>query len=56
MTLSHRWGKLNLPMFPFNVGLLTLIKIDSLKFLARKIIRKAEKDLLQARLNPLIVS
>ena len=24
------WGKLNLPMFLFNVGLLTLIKLDSL--------------------------
>ena len=23
-TLSHMWGKLNLPMFLFNVGLLTL--------------------------------
>ena len=28
-TLSHIWGKLNLPIFLFNVGLLTLIKIDS---------------------------
>ena len=26
-TLSHMWGKLNLPIFLFNVGLLTLIKI-----------------------------
>ena len=34
-TLSHMWSKLNLPMFLFNVGLLTLIKIDSLMFLAR---------------------
>ena len=34
-TLSHMWGKLNLPMFLFNVGLLTLIKIDSLIFLAK---------------------
>ena len=32
-TLSHMWGKLNLPMFLFNVGLLTLIKMDSLIFL-----------------------
>ena len=31
-TLSHIWGKLNLPIFPFNVGLLTLIKLDSLMF------------------------
>ena len=31
-TLSHMWGILNLPMFLFNVGLLTLIKIDSLCF------------------------
>ena len=29
-TLSHMWGKLNLPMFLFNVGLLTLINTDSL--------------------------
>ena len=34
-TLSHMWGKLNLPMFLFNVGLLTLIKIDSLIFPAK---------------------
>ena len=34
-TLSHMWGKLNLPIFLFNVGLLTLIKIDSLMFLAK---------------------
>ena len=34
-TLSHMWGKLNLPMFLFNVGLLTLLKIDSLMFLAK---------------------
>ena len=33
-TLTHMCGKLNLPMFLFNVGLLTLIKIDSLIFLA----------------------
>ena len=33
-TLSHIWGKLNLPMFLLNVGLLTLIKLDSLIFLA----------------------
>ena len=32
-TLSHMWGKLNLPMLLFNVGLLTLI--DSLIFLAK---------------------
>ena len=29
------WDKLNLPMFLFNVGLLTPIKIDSLIFLAK---------------------
>ena len=29
------WGKLNLPMFLFNVGLLTLMNIDSLIFLAK---------------------
>ena len=29
------WGKLNLPIFLFNVGLLTLIKIDSLMYLAK---------------------
>ena len=34
-TLSHMWGKLNLPMFLFSMGLLTLIKIDSLVFLAK---------------------
>ena len=34
-TLSHMWGKLNLPVFLFNVGLLTVIKIDSLIFLAK---------------------
>ena len=26
-TLSHMWGKLNLAIFLFNMGLLTLIKI-----------------------------
>ena len=35
MPLSQMWGKLNLPMFLFNVELLTLIKIDSLIFLAK---------------------
>ena len=34
-TLSHMLGKLNLPIFLFNVGLLTLINIDSLMFLAK---------------------
>ena len=34
-TLSHMWGKLSLPIFLFNVGLLTLIKIDSLIFVAK---------------------
>ena len=34
-TLSHMWGKLNLPMLLFNVGLLTLMNIDSLKFVAK---------------------
>ena len=29
------WGKLNLPIFLFNAGLLTLIKMDSLMFLAK---------------------
>ena len=29
------WVKLNLPIFLFNVGLLTLIQIDSLMFLAK---------------------
>ena len=32
---SHMWGKLNLPMFLFNVGLLTLMNMDSLIFLAK---------------------
>ena len=31
-TLSHMWGKLNLPMFLFNVGLLTVMKMDSYMF------------------------
>ena len=34
-TLSQMWGKLNFPIFLFNVGWLTLIKIDSLMFLAK---------------------
>ena len=34
-TLSHIWGKLNLPIFLFNVGLLTIINIDSLMVLAK---------------------
>ena len=34
-TLSYVWDTLNLPVFLFNVGLLTLIKIDSLMFLAK---------------------
>ena len=29
------WGKLNLPMFLFSVGLLTLMNMDSLIFLAK---------------------
>ena len=33
--LSHMWGKLNLFMFLFNVGLLTLMNMDSLIFLAK---------------------
>ena len=28
-TLSHIWGKLNLPILLFRVGLLTLINMDS---------------------------
>ena len=34
-TLSHIWGNLNLPMFLFNVGLLTLMNMDSIIFLAK---------------------
>ena len=34
-TLSHIYGKLNLHMFLFNVGLFTLINVDSLIFLAK---------------------
>ena len=34
-TLSHMWGKLYLCMFLFNVGLLTLMNMDSLIFLAK---------------------
>ena len=33
--LSHICGKLNLPIFLFNVGLFTLIHIDALIFLAK---------------------
>ena len=32
-TLSHVWGKLNLPTLLFRVGLLTLINMDSLIYL-----------------------
>ena len=32
-TLSHIWGKLNLPTLLFRVGLLTLIKMDSLVYI-----------------------
>ena len=35
-TLSHMGRKLNLPMFLFNVGLLTLMYMDSLIFLAKQ--------------------
>ena len=34
-TLCHMWGKLNLPIFLFKVGLFTLINMDSLIFLAK---------------------
>ena len=34
-TLSNMWGKLNLPILLLNVGLFTLIKINSLMFLAK---------------------
>ena len=34
-TLSHMCGKLNLPMFLFNIGLFTLMNMDSLIFLAK---------------------
>ena len=32
-TLSHIWGRLNLPMLLLSVGLLTLMKMDSLIYL-----------------------
>ena len=32
-TLSHIWGKLNLPILLLRVGLLTLISMDSLLYL-----------------------
>ena len=32
-TLSHIWGRLNLPILLFRVGLLTLMKMDSLMYL-----------------------
>ena len=45
-------GKLNLPMFLFNVRLFTLMNMDSLIFLQQKELGKSpekqEKDLLQA--------
>ena len=34
-TLSQMWDKLNLPILLFQVGLLTLMLIDSLIFLAK---------------------
>ena len=34
-TLSHKWGKLNLPTLLFKVGLLTLINMDSFIYLDR---------------------
>ena len=34
-TLSQIWDRLNLPILLFKVGLLTLIKMDSLIFLAK---------------------
>ena len=34
-TLSHMLSKLNVPIFLFNVGLVTLINIDSLMFLVK---------------------
>ena len=33
-TLSHMWGKLNLPKVQFSMGSLTLMNMDSLIFLA----------------------
>ena len=32
-TLSHIWGRLNLPILLLRVGLLTLIKMDSMIYL-----------------------
>ena len=37
-TLSHIWGKLNLPTLLFKVGLLTLINMDSLIYLDKLLI------------------
>ena len=34
-SLSHMWGKLNLQIFLFKMGLLTLINMDSLIFIAK---------------------
>ena len=59
-TLSHIWGKLNLSIFLFNVRLLTSkelvpvglrLKTTLKTEKARKIMRKAEMDLLQARVK-----
>ena len=40
-----------MPILLFKVGLLTLMWMDSLIFLSKLIVRKAEKDLLQARVK-----
>ena len=51
-TLSHMWGKLNLPIFLFNVGLFTLINIDSLVFLARQVVPSQGGMQVVQALNP----
>ena len=53
-TLSHMWGKLNLPVFLFNVGLLTLIKMNSLMFPSLLGYNVKQKDLCRSKLAPII--
>ena len=58
------WSKSNLPMFLFNVGLLTLIKIDSIIFLAMQLLKQKglekssekQKKIFRQELNLSIVS
>ena len=55
-TLSHICGKLNLHMFLFNVGLLTLIDIDSLIFLDISCLARNIKESIFIRVNNLTLN